>query len=58
MSKKKDKRGGRPRIDDARYKGKNMCVRLDPMDEAQLDKLVRRSGRKASEVVRGLIADG
>lgn len=58
MSKKKDKRGGRPTVDDARYKGKTMSVRLDPMDEAQLDKLVRRSGKKASEVVRGLIADG
>ena len=58
MRKKKDKIGGRPQSDDARYKGKIVSVRLDPMDEAQLDKLVRRSGKRASEVVRGLIADG
>lgn len=58
MGKYKNKKGGRPKSADARYKGKTMSVRLDPMDEAQLDKLVRRSGKKASEVVRGLIADG
>ena len=58
MKKKTAQIGGRPQVDDARYKGKMISVRLDPMDEAQLDKLVRRSGRKASEVVRGLIVDG
>ena len=58
MKKEKNKIGGRPTIDDARYKGKMISVRLDPMDEAQLGKLVRRSGKKASEIIRGLIADG
>lgn len=58
MAKKYDKKGGRPQVDDAKYKGKMLSVRLDPMDEARLEKLVRRSGKKASEVLRGLIADG
>ena len=58
MNKKKDKIGGRPQSDDARYKGKILSVRLDPMDEAQLGKLVRQSGLKQSEVLRGLISDG
>ncbi len=58
MRKKKDKIGGRPTSDDARYKGKIVSVRLDPMDEARLGKLVRQSGLRASEVLRGLIGDG
>lgn len=58
MKKKKDKIGGRPASDDARYKGKIVSVRLDPMDEARLGKLVRQSGLKTSEILRGLITDG
>lgn len=58
MKKKKEKIGGRPTSDDARYKGKIVSVRLDPMDEARLGKLVRQSGLRASEVLRGLIGDG
>lgn len=58
MRKKKNRIGGRPTSDDARYKGKIVSVRLDPMDEARLEKLVRKSRLKASEVLRGLITDG
>lgn len=58
MKKKKDKIGGRPVSDDSRYKGKIVSVRLDPMDESRLGKLVRQSGLKASEVLRGLIGEG
>ena len=58
MNKKRDKIGGRPQADDASYKGKIVSVRLDPVGEAQLDKLVRRSGKRTSEVLRGLITDG
>ena len=58
MKKVKDKKGGRPKSSDAQYKGKMMSVRLDPIDEAQFDKLVRRSGLNASEVLRGLITNG
>ena len=58
MKKVKDKKGGRPKIGDAQYKGKMMSFRLDPMDEARLGKIVRQSGLKQSEVLRGLITHG
>lgn len=58
MSDYKKNKGGRPRADDARYKGKILSIRLDPMGEAELEKLKRKTGKPAAEVIRELIFRG
>ena len=53
-----NKKGGRPMVEDAKYKEYVISTRLDAAGHLRLEELKRRSGKSASEVIRELIMNG
>lgn len=51
-------RGGRPRVEDARYKEHVVSTRLDAVEHLRLAELKVRSGKSAADVIRELITQG
>jgi hypothetical protein len=54
----KKNKGGRPAVDDLRYKEYVVSTRLDAAGHLRLEELKRRSGRSAAEVIRELVTNG
>ena len=58
MSKYIKKKGGRPRVEDARYREHVVSTRLDAVEHLRLEELKMRSGKSAADVIRELITRG
>jgi hypothetical protein len=58
MSKHIKNKGGRPRVEDARYREHVVSTRLDAVEYLRLEELKMRSGKSAAEVIRELITRG
>jgi hypothetical protein len=51
-------KGGRPRVEDARYREHVVSTRLDAVEYLRLEELKVRSGKSAADVIRELITRG
>ncbi|MDR0509993.1 MAG: MobC family plasmid mobilization relaxosome protein [Rikenellaceae bacterium] len=51
-------RGGRPRVEDARYKEHVVSTRLNAVEHLRLEELKLRSEKSAAQVIRELITRG
>jgi hypothetical protein len=58
MSKYIKNKGGRPRVEDARYREHIVSTRLDAVEYLRLEELKMRSGKSAADVIRELITYG
>ena len=58
MSKYIKKKGGRPRVEDARYREHVVSTRLDVVEHLRLAELKAKSGKSAADVIRELITQG
>ena len=54
----KKNKGGRPRVEDARYREHVVSTRLDAVEHLRLEELKMRSGKSAADVIRELITRG
>ncbi len=54
----KKNKGGRPRVEDARYREHIVSTRLDAVEHLRLEELKMRSGKSAADVIRELITRG
>ncbi len=54
----KKNKGGRPRVEDARYREHVVSTRLDAVEHLRLEELKMRSGKSAADVIRELITQG
>ncbi len=52
------KKGGRSRVEDARYREHVVSTRLDAVEHLRLEELKMRSGKSAADVIRELITRG
>jgi hypothetical protein len=58
MQEYKKSKGGRPRVEDARYREHIVSTRLDAVEYLRLEELKVRSGKSGAEVIRELVARG
>ena len=58
MREYKKNKGGRPRVEDARYREHVVSTRLDAVEHLRLEELKMRSGKSAADVIRELITRG
>ncbi len=58
MREYKKSKGGRPRVEDARYREHVVSTRLDAVEHLRLEELKMRSGKSAADVIRELITQG
>ena len=58
MREYKKSKGGRPRVEDARYREHVVSTRLDAVEHLRLEELKMRSGKSAADVIRELITRG
>jgi hypothetical protein len=58
MKEYKKNKGGRPRVDDVRFKEHVVSTRLDAVEHLRLEELKMRSGKSSADVIRELIACG
>lgn len=58
MKSYKKNKGGRPRVDDVRYREHVISTRLDAVEYLRLEELKMRSGKSAADVIRELITRG
>jgi len=53
-----NKKGGRPPVEELRYKEYIVSTRLDATEHLRLEELKQKSGKSAAEVIRELIMNG
>jgi hypothetical protein len=54
----KRNKGGRPRVEDVRFKEHVVSTRLDAVEHMRLEELKMKSGKSAADVIRELITRG
>ena len=58
MREYKKNKGGRPRVEDTRYREHVVSTRLDAVEHLRLEELKMKSGKSGSAVIRELITRG